>query len=150
MRVRRAVAQRIKEHIRDRVGRRGMGAEGKLAGYSTNPLVISPGPKRRVKPRRGWHSFHRGGYRQYRKEAGLEHNIFVFDNKGAAWRDWMGATQEQEGTLNFGFARDLNQMAADAAIARGREDMFDLNEGELEEFAEAYLEEALDDIWGKN
>ena len=149
MRVRRDIAELIKMHIRLRVGRDGRGASGRLKGYSTNPLVMTRGDKPRLTPKRGWHSFHGRGYKQYREELGLESDKFVFDNKGAAWRDWMGATQDDAGPLAFGFANSKNLMAADAATENDREDMFDLNAEELEIFAEAYLEHTLDLTWGR-
>ncbi len=148
MRIRRDIAELIKMHIRVRVGREGRGADGTLKGYSTNPLVLTKGEKSRRTPRRGWGSFHKGGYKQYREELGMEAEKFVFDNKGAAWRDWMQATQEPTGPLTFGFANAKNLMAADAAVDNEREDMFDLNSAELDLFAELYLERALDVAWG--
>ncbi len=151
MRVRRDIAELIKLHIRVRVGREGRGADGTLAGYSTKPLVMTtPNEinKPRLTPKRGWHSFHKRGYKQYREELGLESEKFVFDNKGAAWRDWMQAQQDSSGPMNFGFSNGKNLIAAEAAIERGREDMFDLNVDELELFAELYLERTLDLAWG--
>lgn len=148
MRVRRDIAELIKMHIRVRVGREGRGADGKLKGYSTKPLVLTKGAKPRLTPKRGWHSFHKRGYKQYREELGLESDKFVFDNKGAAWRDWMQAQQEATGPLAFGFSNGKNLMAADAAVDNDRDDMFDLNMQELELFAELYLERTLDLTWG--
>lgn len=148
MRIRRDIAELIKLHIRVRVGREGRGASGTLKGYSTNPLVVTKGEKSRRTPKRGWGSFHKRGYKQYREELGLESEKFVFDNKGAAWRDWMQAQQDPTGPLTFGFANGKNLMAAEAAVDNDREDMFDLNEEELDLFAELYLERALDVAWG--
>jgi len=152
LRVRKAMADAIKMRIRVRVGMNGMGADKKLAGYSENPLVLERGAKRRLEPSRGWGSFHKKGYKQYREEVGLVSGLFGFDNKGGAWRDWMEATQPATGPMQFGFANSLNFMAAEAAIdgaAKGpRPDMFDLNVAELEDIGIEYLEGVLDDVWG--
>jgi hypothetical protein len=150
MKIRKEIAQQIKEYIMERVNVRGQGANGKLKGYSTKPLRIhkpDAGQKPMQKPARGWASFHKGGYKQYRDEAGLISNKFVFSNKGAAWRDWMKATQEPDGPLRFGFSDSLNVMAADEAIENGREDMLDLNSIELNRFGQEYIELALRQIW---
>lgn len=151
-RIRVDVAERIKRHLMERVASRGMGAFGKLKGYSTQPLRIdqpAAGEKPMRKPAKGWGSFHRKGYKQYRDEIGLVSDKFVFSNKGQAWADWMQATQDPTGPLSFGFADAQNVAAADEAVANGREHMFDVNEQELDTFAEMYLERALDQIWGK-
>lgn len=150
MKIRKEVAQRIKEYIMERVSVRGQGANGKLKGYSTNALPIfkpGAGQKPMQKPSRGWGAFYQGGYKQYRDEAGLISNKFVFSNKGAAWRDWMKATQEPDGPLRFGFSDSLNVEAADKAIENGREDMLDLNAIELNRFGQDYIELALQQIW---
>lgn len=150
MKIRKEVAQRIKEYIMERVSIRGQGANGKLKGYSTNALPIfkpGAGQKPMQKPSRGWGAFYQGGYKQYRDEAGLISNKFVFSNKGAAWRDWMKATQEPDGPLRFGFSDSLNVEAADKAIENGREDMLDLNANELDDFAATYLHLAMLQIW---
>src|SRR3990172_1939540 len=84
-----AIAKGMMDSIRIRVSERGMGGEGILAGYSTRPLVVTTGTiKPKKTPVRGWNAFHEGGYKQYRKELGLQSDLFVFSNKGAAWRDW--------------------------------------------------------------
>jgi hypothetical protein len=150
MKIRKEIAQRIKQHIMDRVSLKGQGADGKLKGYSTNSIPIfkpGAGQKPMQKPPRGWGAFYEGGYKEYRDDAGLVSNKFVFSNKGAAWRDWMKATQEPEGPLRFGFSDSLNVEAADAAIENGREDMLDLNAGELDDFGTQYLHLALMQIW---
>lgn len=150
MKIRKEVAHRIKEYIMERVSIRGQGANGKLKGYSTNALPIfkpGAGQKPMQKPSRGWGAFYQGGYKQYRDEAGLISNKFVFSNKGAAWRDWMKATQEPDGPLRFGFSDSLNVEAADKAIENGREDMLDLNSIELNRFGQDYIELALQQIW---
>lgn len=152
MKIRKQVAELIKQHIMERVNNRGQGANGKLKGYSTNPLPIfkpGAGQKPMQKPSRGWGAFYKGGYKQYRDEAGLVSSKFVFSNKGAAWRDWMKATQEPEGPLRFGFSDSLNVAAADEAIENGREDMLDLNSNELDKFGQGYIELALEQIWGE-
>lgn len=150
MKIRKEVAELIKQHIMSRVNTEGRGANGKLKGYSTNALPIfkpGAGQKPMQKPSRGWGAFYQGGYKQYRDEAGLISNKFVFSNKGAAWRDWMKATQEPDGPLRFGFSDSLNVEAADKAIENGREDMLDLNSIELNRFGQDYIELALQQIW---
>lgn len=153
MKIRKEVADQIKRHIMERVSQRGMGADGPLNPYSEQGLVIlkpSGGAKPKVKPARGWGKYHEGGYRQYREEAGLETDKFVFSNKGAAWRDWMQGQVEESGPMDFGFGDERNTMAADEATKRKREDMFDLNEAEADKFLEAYLDAFLREVWGTN
>jgi hypothetical protein len=144
-----SIAVLIRDRIRERVSKRGEGSTGPLKGYSTNPLVIEPGslkPKR--KPARGWYAFHGGGYKQYRQEIGLISDLFVFSNKGSAWRDWRYFALGQSGSIAFGFASAANTQAADEAIRRGRPDMFEPGDVEMNAAADKLLEILLQKMFG--
>jgi len=144
-----SIAVYMRDAIRERVSTRGEGASGVLNGYSTSPLVVEPGilkPKR--KPVRGWYSFHIGGYKQYRKELGLVSDLFVFKNKGAAWRDWRYFDLMDSGPLAFGFASAANSEAADAAVDNGRPDMFEPGDKELNTAADKLLDIIVQKIYG--
>jgi hypothetical protein len=145
---RKAISKTVVEGIRFRVSRTGQGGDGPLKGYSKNPLKMQKGPKPRLTPARGWGSYHPGGYKQYRQEVGLVSDIFVFSNKGAAWKDWRSNNAET-GPLAFGFTNSLNNMAADAAVENDRLDMFDLDDKLADQLVEDMLEEILTDIYGK-
>lgn len=146
---RKQVAKLIVDAVRIRVSTKGQGAEGVLKGYSRNPISIEPGvlkPKR--KPARGWYSHHQQGYYQYRKELGLQAELFVFSNKGSAWRDWNYLDMADQGPILFGFESGANSQAADAAIDNGRPDMFEPGDVELNDAAQKLLDTILDRLFG--
>lgn len=146
---RQTVASYIRDAIRIRVSQRGSGADGALKGYSSRPLVVEKGIlKSKRKPARGWNSFHPGGYKQYRQELGLTSELFVFSNKGAAWRDWRFFPLVLRGPIAFGFASAANDEAAVAAVLNGRPDMFEPGDVEMDQAADLLLQELLDKIYG--
>lgn len=143
------IAVGIRDAIRIRVRDKGSGPDGVLRGYSTTPLVVEPGtlkPKR--KPVRGWYAFHGGGYKQYRQELGLVSELFVFSNRGTAWKDWRFFPIEERGPIAFGFAASANSQAADEAVRRGREDMFAPGDPEMNQAADQLLNTILDKVFG--
>lgn len=145
---RKILSTTLKEGIRIRVSMRGLGATGALKGYSTRPLKMFPGAKKRRTPARGWGAFHEEGYKQYREELGLTNDIFVFSNTGAAWKDWK-AVDPGAGPIEFGFSDGLNSMAADTAVERGRQDMFEPDAKLLDEAVDKALESILTSIYGR-
>lgn len=144
------VAVIVRDGIRLRVSQTGQGETGTLSGYSTNPVVatVSELGKPKKVPPRGWGSFYKGGYKQYREEVGLVSDIFVFSNKGNAWRDWKFFPLVDSGDIEFGFSSGANSTAADQAIDRGRPDMFGADEALLDEAAQKLLDTLLDKIYG--
>lgn len=145
---RKVLAKHIRDGIRERVSKRGLGAHGPLKGYSQKPLKMFKGTKPRKTPARGWGSYHEGGYKQYRDELGMPSDIFVFSNIGTAWKDWR-ASDNGSGPIAFGFANGLNNMAADAAQDNGRPDMFEPDDNMMDEAAQALLDSILDSVYGK-
>ena len=130
-----------------------MGADAKLAGYHEGPLVVDENRKKKKTPSGGLPKFYKGGYKAYRKDVGLEADKFVLENTGALWRDWrhfpITATTEP---LLFGFGAAINDEVAQAAMKGSekgpRDDMFDLNQAELDAMGAEALEVVLDKIWG--
>jgi len=151
--IRTKLAPMIRDLIRNRVRLQGMGADAKLAGYHEGPLVVDENRKKKKSPSGGLPKFYKGGYKQYRKDVGLEEDKFVLENTGALWRDWrhfpIAASTEP---LLFGFGAAINDEVAEAAMKGSekgpRDDMFDLNQAELDSLGGEALELVLDKIWG--
>lgn len=128
VRVRDEVVHFLRDYTRERVRDRSLGAGNTgLEGYSDNPVTIDyPGPlKRKRKPVGGAPTadgmYFQGGYKQYRRKAGLNAERFQFFNTGDAWRDWKilrygsGARSESQ----IGFSDNANAIAAaEAEIKR--------------------------------
>jgi len=156
--IRKVVAATLANTIRFRVGTQGRGPNGVLKGYSTNPLLMADGPgAARTKPiiptkgklGRGMSvrfAYYVGGYRQYRQQAGLSHHRFILSNRGELWRDWKGGCNSNTGPVLIGFTRAVNSEAADKAADDGREDMFDISVGELEEVADEIQDAILEAV----
>ena len=160
-----SVAQAIANRVRHRVQRSGMGARGKLKGYSTNPLLMSMSNQGRLKPivrpkgrmvKRSTASkpvskgkkfaFFEHGYRQYREEVGLDASVFHLSNKGELWRDWKAGVDGDTGRAKIGFSRQVNMTAADKAQDDGRPDMFEPSAREMQsaiESAQEIIEKAI-------
>lgn len=137
-------------HLQSRVGTKGRGAFGKLAPYSTTPVKVreEDGLKKKQPPG-GLPRFYKGGYREYRKKVGLTVNKFVFSNTGHSLRSM---THDIEGDGSTGavlvFMSDAASMqAAEKAVDRGREDMFDANDRELETMTGEYLTALTSELW---
>jgi len=146
----------IKNHIQERVSKRGMGADGPLAGYSGKPLWMEHhGSPPRIKPiirpkgqkgkrtyrrlggpgKSGLYKFWPGGYRQYKRETGQVYSKFTMTNKGHFWRDWkiIQGRNKAEGDVLIGWNRSENAKAASEAVENkpSRQSMFELNPGEM-------------------
>ena len=157
MALRRAIVQRLRNEIQERVQRRGEGANGPVKGYSETPLLMKAENAGRVKPiilpstNRGHENktrrtpmrdsegakwvYYGRGYGQYKRETGQESELFTFTNKGNAWRDFktLGIEVTADGVPDaaIGFTRPENNMAADKAVNDGRPDLFDAGEAEV-------------------
>lgn len=156
--LRRAVAQRIRNEIQERVQRRGEGAGGRVKGYSTGPMLLKAENAGRMKPiilpsTQREHAgktkrtatrdatgakwvFYRGGTEQYKRETGQVFDRFTLTNKGALWRDWrvLGVVVAADGVVDagIGFSRKENADAAGKAEADGRPDLLDVGSAEVE------------------
>lgn len=136
-RVRDIILHYIRDYVRMRVRDYSMGeGHSSLKGYSENPVTIDyPGVKRKKKPVGGTPvyggMFFYGGYKQYRKRAGLIADRFQFFNTGDAWRDWKVLRYGSAATPSeIGWSDDNNGMAA-AAAEEERPLLFTINATEL-------------------
>lgn len=135
--VRDRVVHFIRDYIRVRVRDMSQGeGHSSLQGYSENPVTIDyPGVKRKRKPVGGTPvyqgMFFYGGYKQYRKKAGLEAERFQFMNTGDAWKDWKVLRYGSNSTASeIGWSDQNNAMAAEES-EKNRPLLFTMNEAEL-------------------
>lgn len=148
MQARDMLGQEIRNLILHRVRDRGMGAHGKLSGYSTKPFTFRPGHTDKHKPmvppmggtgKSGM--FFKGGYKEYVEGIGQDGSKFNLYNTGDFWRDWRYARSNSvNAPIDLGFG---NQKNADVARwtdeMRPEEGIFELNPQEFDIITEALV-----------
>lgn len=143
------VAKWLGNYIRNRIQKRGMGAEGRLKGYSTRPVKVSQGLLTKRVPAGGFPKHYSGGYKEYREDVGLQTSHFAFTNTGYSMSTFAGETRagDPSSPIFVGFTDGRSVKAADAAIERDREHMFAVNDKELDKLAALYLKSVTSTLW---
>lgn len=137
----------IGNFLRNRVFSRlmqGMGAYGKLAGYSTRKFYFSPGHTDSLKkmiqpvgmgegPRGGKGKSYPGGYKAYVQEVTGQSDLFKLKNTGDLWIDFkfFPTTQVNE-PIMLGFSKANNAEVAGYAEER-RPGIFQFTQNDLDE-----------------
>jgi hypothetical protein len=135
------------EHIRKRIQQRGQGAGGqKLAGYSTRPVKVNHGLLRKKEPSGGLPKRYKGGYKEYREDVGLQTDNFAFTNTGYSMSNF-GHLNPGGDSIDIGFTDANSDQAAQDAVDRGREQMFDVDDKELDRVTEIYLNSVVAGLW---
>ena len=137
LRLRRAIGKWLENYIRDRVQQRGIGAYGKLKGYSASPfLMMWPRPsslKPIIPPRGGVKTrqgrYYRGGYKQYKNLTGQVWDKFTLTNRGDLWRDWKYFERNSlTEPIELGFSDPRNSEVAEVErTLHGRPGIFKLD-----------------------
>ena len=147
---RNAMGKWVVLYLRRRVGDRGMGANGKLAGYSRRPITVSEDRLKKVQPAGGLPRFYKKGYWGYRKDVGLRNNRFLLTNTGYTMRSMphhVVPGNSAGGDIAVFFPDPDSMYVANYSIDRGRLDMFDVNDTEMDKITDEYLKIAVPDIW---
>lgn len=137
-------------YLKNRIQKKGKGAGGSdLKGYSTRPVRVSRGLLKKRVPPGGFPKYYKGGYAAYREDVGLQIDHFAFTNTGTSFNRFGSevADQAPNTPIVVGFASEKSHLAAMVAVEKGRSDMFDLSDRELDRVMGIYLDSVVASAW---